>query len=149
MKLTRTLPGFSSLMMMEFFFSFGIIAIVIASLIPSSGVAIQKAQLTHMFSIFSSERTERMIDMALTGEGYFPDSSLPKLYIKNTMPLVAAVALQASMAGNTIRLEGVLENPFHFTFAPSVIAEGPIGTVLWLCGNKNPPVGWTQPSHTG
>lgn len=86
--------------------------------------------------------------MALTGEGYLPDSSAPKPDGKS-MPAMGGVQIQEKIIGNTIRYEGKLGNPFYLTYAPSVIAEGPIGTVLWLCGNKKPPTGWTQPAHTG
>lgn len=148
MKLARPLPKFETLIMIEMVFSIGIMAIAIASFAMNYETLKKKAQLTELFSLFAGEKSDRMINMALTGEGYLPDSSAPKLGRK-TMPAMDGVQIQEKNIGNTIRYEGKLENPFYLTYAPSVIAEGPIGTVLWLCGNNKPPIGWTQPAHTG
>lgn len=149
MKLARPLPTFGVLMILEVTLSFGIIAIVITCIIPNFEIAVKKAQLSQLFYLFGAAKVDRMINMALTGEGYLPDSSAPKIG-KKSMPKIAGVEVQEKAIGNTTRYEGsVGGEPFHLTYAPSVIAEGPIGTVLWLCGNNRPPSGWTQPTGTG
>lgn len=146
MKLARLLPKFWSLIIMEMTLSIGIIAIVIACLIPGYGIAVKKAKLSELFSLFTTVKVDRTVNMALTGDGYFPDLSAPKISVK---PISSKMELREITIGNATRYEGSLGEPFNLTFAPSVIAEGPIGTVLWLCGNRKPPAGWTQPTHTG
>lgn len=150
MKLSRPLPTFGALMILEVTLSLLIISIVIACLIPGYEIAIKKAQLSQLFSFFGAVKVDRMVDMALTGEGYFPESATPKISGKTmAMPKIAGVEVRERAIGNSVRYEGGLGEPFYLTFAPSVSAEGPIGTVLWLCGNKRPPIGWTQPTSTG
>lgn len=153
MKLARPLPELETLIMIEMIISLGIIAIAIASFAVNYETLKKKAQLTQLFSFFADTKSDKMIKMALTGEGYFSDSSAQKPDGK-LMPTMDrfqmdGVQIQEKAVGNTIRYEGKLGNPFYLTYAPSVIAEGPIGTVLWLCGNNKPPTGWTQPAHTG
>lgn len=146
MKLARPLPEFGSLVIMEMALSVGIIAIVIACLLPAYGIAVKKAKLSEVFSLFPTVKIDMTVNMALTGDGYFPDSSAPKISVKS---ISSKMELREKTIGNATRYEGSLGEPFFLTFAPSVIAEGPIGTVLWLCGNKKPPAGWTKPIHTG
>lgn len=148
MRLARPLPELRMLIMIELTFALGIMAVAMASFAMNYETLKKKTQLTELFSLFSGDKSERMIQMALTGEGYLPDSSAPKLDRK-TMSAMDGVQIQEKITGNTIRYEGKLGDPFYLTLAPSVIAEGPIGTVLWLCGNNKPPIGWTQPAHTG
>ena len=33
---------------------------------------------------------------------------------------------------------------FVLPFTPSVVAEGPAGNILWLCGERQPPAGWKR-----
>lgn len=148
MKLARPLPELKTLLTIEMTLSLGIIAIAIASLATNYETLKKKAQLTQLFSLFADTKSDRMIHMALTGEGYLPDSSATKPGGK-LITRIDGVEVQEKVVGNTTRYEGKLGKPFYLTYAPSVIAEGPIGTVLWLCGDKKPPTGWTQPAHTG
>jgi hypothetical protein len=146
MKLARSLPAFGNLIIVEMTLSIGIIAIVIACILPNYGIAVKKVMLSELFSFFFDVKVDRMVNMAVTGDGYFPDSSAPKISDKS---ISSKMEIREKAIGNNTRYEGSLGEPFYLTFAPSVIAEGPIGTVLWLCGNKKPPAGWTQPIHAG
>jgi hypothetical protein len=150
MKLSRPLPTFGALMILEVTLCLGIISIAIACIMPNLDIATKKAQISQLFYLFVDAKVDRMVNMALSGEGYFPESSPPKISEKTkSMPMIDGVDVHEVAIGNVVRYEGRLGEPFYLTFAPSVITEGPIGTVLWLCGNKKPPLGWTQPTSTG
>ena len=150
MKLARPLPDFMYLMGLELLFSIGIIGSVIAVIMPSYEVAMNKARLSGFTTHMGAEIHDRMINMALTGEGYFAGSSAPLADKKQSEPLVDGLVVKEIIIGNSIRHEGSLGGQsFYLTYGPSVIAEGPIGSVMWLCGNKKPLAGWTRPAQTG
>lgn len=139
------------LMPLDVLLSIGIIGLVIAVLIPHYETAARKAELSRIFSTFGNEKPERMIEMALTGEGYYPGQPAPDLggsMLPESMPQFFGGRAVRKAAGSTLRFEGQAGAPY-LTFAPTVVAEGPIGTVMWLCGNRKPPAGWTQPANTG
>jgi Tfp pilus assembly major pilin PilA len=148
MKLSRVLPEFESLIMTELAISLLIIAIVIAIIIPNYEIDIKKAEISKVFNAFGSDKVEMMINMALTGEGFLADSSASK-FSRKEVAIIDGGEVHEKLVGNTLSFEAKTGEPFYITFSPSVVAEGPIGSVLWLCGNQKAPAGWTQPSHTG
>lgn len=49
---------------------------------------------------------------------------------------------------NSIVVSGALgarQRPFFLTFNPVMFAQGGAGNVLWLCGKRKPPAGWSTP----
>jgi len=40
---------------------------------------------------------------------------------------------------------GANQRPFYLTFNPSMFAHGGSGNMLWLCGKRKPPAGWSAP----
>lgn len=148
MKLARALPRFSELLTMEFVFSFGVICGVIVLLLPAYRIAMQKAELSRIMSVAGNEIPEHMLHMALTGETVIPDIQ-PASDRDVWLPSVGGRPVTKRIADGAIRYEGQGGYPFYLAFTPSVIAEGPIGSVIWLCGNSRAPLGWTQPAQPG
>jgi Tfp pilus assembly protein PilE len=148
MKLARSLPDFESLIMIELTISLVIIAVVIAIMIPNYEIQIQKAEISKILNAFGSEKVDMMVNMALTGEGYLADSPASNFSSKQHVS-IGGGEVHEKLVGNSLRFEARTSEPFYLTFAPSVIAEGPIGSVLWLCGKQKSPAGWTQPGHIG
>jgi len=151
MRLSRPLPRFEFVMSLEMLVSAGAIALVIGVLAAHAGVPVRQAELTRVFAMFGNDKSERMINMALTGEGYYPGSPLPPglaLPPGDELPQFYGTKMTERSDGNTLRFEGE-QGKHYLTFAPSVVAAGPIGSVMWLCGNQKAPAGWTQPANTG
>lgn len=149
MKLARALPGFAEILTMEMVFSIGIIFAVIGTLLPGYRISTEKAHLSKIMSLVGNEIPERMISMALTGEVLVSDATpLPASWY-DSEPKVGEAAVKKRVTGGGIRYEGRMGEPFFLTFTPSVAAEGPIGSVMWLCGDNAAPPGWTQPPQPG
>ena len=146
MKLARPLPKFINLIYIEFILSVGIIATTSAILIPNINIAITKAVLSKLMGTVDPVKVDWMINMALTGDDTIPDSIIKK---EQYLPSIGKEPLQMKFAGNVIRFEGTMDKPFYLTFYPSMIAEGPPGSIMLMCGNKKPPTGWTKPANTG
>ncbi len=148
MKLARALPGISELLVMELLVSIGIIFAAIVVLLPAYRIATQKAKLAQITSAAGSEITDHMIRMALTGETTATEAPQATERYPAGLKIGDAIVKKRIVDG-AIRYEGQLDKPFFLAFAPSVIAEGPIGNVIWLCGNQKAPPGWTQPARPG
>jgi Tfp pilus assembly protein PilE len=148
----------------EVIFGICLLAVLCGLAVTGYKSAIAKARLSQVFTDFAAQRLAIQEQWALTGEGfpsYQSELSQPagatsgrgetrKLDIRYAGP---EFEYSVTRIENALIARGTLgesKTPFFLSYTPAVIASGVPGSMMWFCGNRKPPAGWTLlPGPTG
>lgn len=87
-----------------------------------------------------SRKAERLPEEVRAGSKLNISQEKLDEYAKYGMSIVdSSIVVRGTLGGKA--------RPFQFTITPSIVSEGAIGSMLWLCGQKRPPPGWVQPAQ--
>lgn len=143
----------------EVIFGLSLLAVLNREALIEYESVIKKAQLSSVFYALSSDRLALQEQLALTGEG-FPSSQSGASTVSATGEGKRVgkkyhdkgLEYSVTRVENSLVVNGNLETgrPFYLSYTPAVIASGVPGSMMWLCGNRKPPTGWTRlPGPTG
>jgi len=120
--------------------SIGIMAIVTVLIVGDIHVSASKARMTEVFYQLSTSRAAAMERIAVEGMLTAPSNHL------SPVQTGASSKFSYQMDGTSLFAEGRLranEQPFRLALHPAVEEAGVGWAVLWLCGNRKPPPGWS------
>jgi type II secretory pathway pseudopilin PulG len=107
--------------------------------------AIAKARLSEILLFLSTERLALQEQLALTGEGLPPHLGEPRSAEKKAGE--KQLEYSVTQIESSLIAEGTMgdaRTPFFLAYTPAVIAKGVPGSMMWLCGNRQPPAGWAR-----
>lgn len=137
--------NFGQVILVEALAGISLLVILIGVGLNSFESAIAKARLSEILMFLSTERLALQEQFALTGEGLPPRQTEPRLAGK--MAGEKHLEYSVTQIESSLIAEGAMGDakiPFFLAYTPALIANGVPGSMMWLCGNRQPPAGWAR-----
>lgn len=147
-----------------------VVSVVLAVLVPAATSLTTKTRLTEMILATTSVRSDMIEAAAHSGNYAVSTRSVRHVGVTSIEDALALKQLAADrpqagllgtgarsatyyektrigfdyvVEGGTLAARGTIEGrPYRLPFAMAVAGDGPIASVLWLCGDTVPPPGW-------
>lgn len=132
--------GWIALLPLDVSLSLGIICLLVAVSAAQMGGNLDKGRLAGFFETASNARINAIEELAVRGEFAEPNSSLA------SMP-ASSDGFAYRYVGGRIDTSGTLRRgqpEFRLSLVPTTMTSGDGWTVIWSCGERRAPAGWTK-----